>query len=114
MTITDISFNCRQDEFYRPTLKTPENTFVLYILKSPAVFRFNENYTGKFRNSFILINERTAYSIYATGEVLVYDRITIKSDGRSDSAILNNISMNTLYQLSSCSKTDSLLNIILN
>lgn len=114
MTITDISFNCRQDEFYRPSLETKENTFVLYILKSPAVFCFNGSYTRKFRSSFIIISERTSYSIYATGEVLVYDRITLKTDGRSDSIAPYNINANTLYQLSSCSKTDSLLNIILN
>lgn len=114
MKITDISFNCRQDEFYRPSFRTHPGTVVLYILKSPAVFCFDGTYTQKFRNSFIIINEKTSYSIYATGEVLVYDRITLETDGRPDTAIPYSVNTNTLYQLSSCSKTDSLLNIILN
>lgn len=114
MTITDINFNCRQDEFYRPSLETPENTLVLYILKSPAVFRFGGSYSQKFRTSFILINENTSYSMYATGEVLVYDRITLLTEGKNDTTVPGSISTNTLYKLSSYSKTDSLLNIILN
>ena len=114
MTITDISFNCHQDEFYRPSLQTPENTLVLYILKSPAVFRFGGSFTKKFRTSFMIINSNTSYSIYATGEVLIYDRIVLKTEGRSSDGIPYNINTNTLYSLSSCSKTDPLLNIILN
>ncbi|MCQ2464521.1 MAG: AraC family transcriptional regulator [Oscillospiraceae bacterium] len=114
MTITDISFNRHEDEFYRPSFRTPGNTLVLYILKSPAVFSFSGSFTQKFRTSFIIINEKTAYNIYATGEVLVYDRIVLRTDGKSDAVIPYNINTNTLYQLSSCSKTDSLLNIILN
>jgi len=114
MKITDISFNRHEDEFYRPSFRTPSNTVVLYILKSPAVFSFNGIFTQKFRNSFIIINENTSYSLYATGEVLIYDRITLKTDGRSDLSVPHTINSNTLYQLSSCSKTDSLLNIILN
>ncbi len=114
MTITDINFNCHQDEFYRHSYQTPENTIALYILKSPAVFRFGENFTQKFRMSFIIINEKTEYSIFATGEVLIYDRIIIKCDSRSDTAVFYHINTNTLYRLSACSKTDSLLNIILN
>lgn len=114
MTITDISFNCHEDEFYRPSFSTGTNTIVLYILKSPAVFCFSGNFTQKFRNSFIIINENTSYSIYATGEVLVFDRITLRTDSRSGSAFPRHLNTNTLYQLSSTVRTDSILNMILN
>ncbi len=114
MTVTDISFNCHQDEFYRPSLVTGENTYVLYILKSPAVFCINGSFTGRYRSSFILIGENTSYTVYATGEVLVYDRITLKNDVRSENTVTGKLNTNTLYQLSSSSITDSILNIILN
>lgn len=114
MIINDISISCRQDEFYRPSLKSPEDCLVLYILKSPAVFCINGNYTQKYKNSFIIIDRDTQYNIFATGEVLVFDRLTLKSDGNANTIIPYDLSANTLYQLSSCSKTDYLLNIILN
>ncbi|MBE6853570.1 MAG: helix-turn-helix transcriptional regulator [Ruminococcus sp.] len=114
MNITEISINCRQDEFYRPSLESASDTLTLYILKSPAVFRINGEYTLKHKSSFIIINSNTSYNIYATGEVLIYDRIIFRYDKKSDMTLQHDINTNTMYPLSSSSKTDYIMNMLLN
>lgn len=114
MTITDICFNCRQDEFYRSSMTSPAGSLVLYILKSPVVFCIEDAYTRKPGNSFILIDENTSYSIFSEGDIFIYDRIIFKTDGKSDSLIPFNLRTGSLYKITSHNKTDYLINMILN
>jgi AraC family transcriptional regulator of arabinose operon len=114
MNITEISVNCRQDEFYRSSLESEPDTVTLYIVKSPVMFCINDEYIVKHKNSFVFIGPYTQYSIYASGEVLVFDRIIFIYEKKSNMSIHHAINLNTIYTISSSNKTDSIINMILN
>lgn len=107
MNITDICLNCKKDEFYRKTIKNNTDILSLYIFKSGVIIRNNDKEDiYKKEKSFIVTDKNTSYTISATGEYLIFDKISFIISDAINFLSSFNISVNTLYSLSTTEKAD--------
>lgn len=114
MNIEEIGINYKQNEFYRFSINNIPQTFILYMIKSPAVFCLNNVYTYKPDKSFIILDENAECDLMGCGQIFIYDRLVLKADKPSDCFIPLNIRTNTVYSISSCEKTDELFKLLIN